>query len=93
MRRLDAPIRKSQKKLAVAVKASGTSLTDLFGTGPFTAATVIGDAADVARFATRDHCRVAPVHCCTGAPSGPRMHVPAHAAQASRWGGSGAWLW
>ena len=25
-----------------------------------------------------------PVHCCTGAPSGPRMHVPAHAAQASR---------
>jgi len=27
---------------------------------------------------------VAPVHCCTGAPSGPRMHVPAHAAQASR---------
>ena len=28
-------------------------------------------------------CRVAPVHCCTGAPSGPRMHVPAHTAQAS----------
>jgi putative transposase len=28
--------------------------------------------------------RVAPVHCCTEAPSGPRMHVPAHAAQASR---------
>jgi len=28
--------------------------------------------------------RVAPVHYCTGAPSGPRMRVPAHAAQASR---------
>jgi len=28
--------------------------------------------------------RVAPVHCCTEAPSGPRMHVPAHAARASR---------
>ena len=28
-------------------------------------------------------CRVAPVHCCTEAPSGPRMHVPAHTAQAS----------
>src|SRR5271157_1177053 len=27
--------------------------------------------------------RVAPVHCCTGAPSGPCMHVPAHTAQAS----------
>src|SRR5215471_19487829 len=23
-------------------------------------------------------CRVAPVHCCTGAPSGPGMRVPAH---------------
>ena len=29
-------------------------------------------------------CRVAPVHCCTGAPSGPCMHVSAHTAQASR---------
>jgi hypothetical protein len=35
------------------------------------------------------HGRVAPVRCRTGAPSGPRMHVPAHAAQASRLGGSG----
>ncbi len=49
------PGAESQKKLAVAVKASGTSLTGLFGVGPFIAATVIGDAADVARFATRDH--------------------------------------
>ena len=30
--------------------------------------------------------RVAPVHCCTGAPSGPGMRVPAHTAQASRLG-------
>ena len=36
--------------------------------------------------------QVALVHCCTRAPSGPRMHVPAHAAQASRWGGSGRLL-
>ncbi|MCA1702683.1 MAG: hypothetical protein LC808_05205, partial [Actinobacteria bacterium] len=28
--------------------------------------------------------RVAPAPCGAGAPSGPRMHVPAHAAQASR---------
>ena len=27
---------------------------------------------------TRTSSRVAPVHCCTGAPSGPGMHVPAH---------------
>jgi len=28
--------------------------------------------------------RVAPVHCCTGAPKGPCMRVSAHTAQASR---------
>jgi transposase len=55
MRHIDARIRESKKKLAVAVKASGTSLTSLFGAGPFAAATVIGDAGDVARFASRDH--------------------------------------
>jgi len=55
MRRLDAQMHESMKKLAVVVKASGTTLTDLFGVGPFAAATVIGDAADVARFASRDH--------------------------------------
>lgn len=54
MRRLDEQIRESKKKLAAAVKASGTSLTDLFGVGPVIAATVIGDVAGVARFATRD---------------------------------------
>jgi hypothetical protein len=54
MRRLDAQMRESKKKLAVVVKASGTSLTGLFGVGPVNAATVIGDAADVARFASRD---------------------------------------
>src|SRR6266567_925231 len=52
---LDARIREPAKKLAVAVKASGTTLTDLFGAGPFTAATVTGDAAGVARFASQDH--------------------------------------
>ena len=55
MRHLDARIRESNKKLAVAVKASGTSLTGIFGVGPFIAATVIGDARDVTRFASRDH--------------------------------------
>ncbi len=55
MRRLDAQIRESKKKLAIAVKASGTTVTEIFGVGPVIAATVIGDAADVARFASRDH--------------------------------------
>jgi transposase len=55
MRRLDAQIRESKKKLAVAVRASGTTVTEIFGVGPVIAATVIGDAGDVARFASRDH--------------------------------------
>jgi transposase len=55
MRRLDEQMRESKKKLAAAVRASGTSLTELFGVGPVVAATVIGDVTDVARFASRDH--------------------------------------
>jgi len=55
MRRMEAQMRESKKKLAVAVKASGTSLTGIFGVGPVIAATVIGDADGVARFASRDH--------------------------------------
>jgi transposase len=55
MRRLDEQTRESKKKLAAAVRASGTSLTELFGVGPVVAATVIGDAADVSRFASRHH--------------------------------------
>jgi len=38
---LDAQIRESRKKLAIAVKASGTSLTGIFGAGPVIAATVM----------------------------------------------------
>jgi hypothetical protein len=40
MRRLDAQIRESRKKLAIAVKASG-SLAGIFGAGPVIAATVM----------------------------------------------------
>ena len=38
MRRLDVQMRESKRKLAAAVRASGTSMTDLFGVGPFVAA-------------------------------------------------------
>jgi transposase len=55
MRQMDTRIRESKKKLAVAVRASGTTVTEIFGVGPVIAATVIGDAGDVARFASRDH--------------------------------------
>ena len=54
LRRVDALLRETKKKLAVAVRASGTSLTGVFGVGPVIAATVIGDVRDVSRFASRD---------------------------------------
>ena len=37
------------------MRASGTTLTSIFGVGPVVAATVIGDVRDVARFPGRDH--------------------------------------
>jgi len=55
IRRLDAQLRDTNKKLAAAVKASGTSLTGLFGVGPVIAGTVIGDVRQVFRFGSRDH--------------------------------------
>src|SRR5262249_48701146 len=55
LRRLDAQLRETQKKLAAAVKASGTSLTGIFGAGPVIADTVIGDVRHVSRFPDRDH--------------------------------------
>jgi transposase len=54
LRRVDALLRETKKKLAVAVRVSGTSLTELFGVGPVISATVIGDVRDVSRFASRD---------------------------------------
>jgi transposase len=55
LRHLDVQLRETRKKLAAAVKASGTSLTQVFGVGPVIAGTVIGDVGDVARFPGRDH--------------------------------------
>jgi transposase len=55
LRRIDAQLRDTKKKLDVAVRASGTTLTSIFGVGPVVAATVIGAAGDVTRFPDRDH--------------------------------------
>src|SRR5262249_43899919 len=55
IRRLDAQLRTTSKKLAAAVRASGTSLTGIFGVGPVIAGTVIGDVRQVFRFRSRDH--------------------------------------
>ena len=39
LRRIDAQMAEAKKRLQVAVKASGTTLTEVFGVGPYVAAT------------------------------------------------------
>ena len=55
MQRLDAQLKESHRRIRVAIRASGTTLTELFGVGPVIACYVIGFTGDVARFANRDH--------------------------------------
>ena len=50
IRRLDAQLKASHKRIRAAVAASGTTLTDIFGVGPIIAAMLIGYTGDIARF-------------------------------------------
>ena len=47
--------RRREARLAVAVAASGTTLTDIYGVGPVVAGLLIGHTGDVSRFSTRHH--------------------------------------
>jgi transposase len=55
LRHLDTQMRASKQRLDAAVRASGTTVTDIFGVGPVVAAMVIGHARNIDRFADRDH--------------------------------------
>ena len=54
LRRIDGRIADTMTRLTAAVKASGTTLTEVFGVGPVIAATVLGDVADPSRFPDAD---------------------------------------
>ena len=54
LRRIDDQLRQARTKLTAAVRASGTSLTGIFGVGPVIAATIIGDVGDISRFRDAD---------------------------------------
>ena len=54
LRGIDARMLETRRKLDAAVRASGTSLTGLFGVGTVIAAAVIGEVRDVSRFKNRD---------------------------------------
>jgi transposase len=79
VRHLDAQMRVSKQRIADAVAASGTTLTDLFGIGPIVAALIIGHTRNVARFATRHnyaaYCGTAPIEVASGGRSVHRLSL------------------
>ena len=54
VRRLDLQTKESHRRIRLAVKASGTSVTEVYGVGPIHAASLIGYSGDIRRFANRD---------------------------------------
>jgi transposase len=79
VRRLDSQIKDSHRRIRMAVKASGTSVTDLYGVGPIHAGTIIGYSGDIRRFANRDayasYNGTAPVERSSGGPVVHRLSL------------------
>ena len=53
LRRIDEQRRETKKHMTLAVKASATTVTEVFGVGPFVACAVKGHVGDISRFASR----------------------------------------
>ena len=53
--RLDAEIKAVKARIAIAVEAADTTVTDVYGVGAIVAAIAIAHAGDVTRFASRNH--------------------------------------
>jgi len=51
--RIDRQRRETKKHMNLAVDASGTTVTEVFGVGPFVACAVMGHVGDISRFASR----------------------------------------
>ena len=76
--RLDASLKASKKRVKVAVLASGTTVTDVYGIGPICAAMIIGHVRDVGRFPTKGHFATynatAPIEASSGGHSRHRLN-------------------
>ena len=70
--RLDTLLKASKKRVAAAVVASGTTLTEIVGVGPICAAIIIGYTGDVTRFPTKGHFATYNATAPIEASSGPR---------------------
>jgi transposase len=53
--RLDGEIKAIKARARIAVDASKSTITDLYGVGPVVAALILGHSGDVSRFASRNH--------------------------------------
>ena len=80
--RLDEQIKESHRRIRTAVRASKTSLTDLFGVGPVLACSLIGYSGDIRRFANRDsfaaYAGIAPVEHSSGGRVFHRLSLRGH---------------
>ena len=52
---LDRKLKTIEKRIAEAVAATGTTLTQIVGVGPITAAAILGEVGNVVRFPNNDH--------------------------------------
>jgi transposase len=52
--RLDTKIKTAGKQIADAVKATNTTVTEVYGVGPINGALILGEVSNIARFTTRD---------------------------------------
>jgi transposase len=77
--RLDESLKASKRRIAVAVEASSTLLTDIVGVGPIGAAIIIGYTKDVSRFPTRGHYAsynaTAPIEASSGGNTRHRLNL------------------
>ena len=78
VRRLNKQRKESKAHLAIAVDASGTTLTEIYGAGPVVAALLIGHSGDMTRFPTRHHYAAyngtAPIEASSGARKRHRLN-------------------
>lgn len=76
--RLDASLKASMKRVKVAVLASGTTVTDVYGIGPICAAIIIGHVRDVGRLPAKGHFATynatAPIEASSGGHSRHRLN-------------------
>ena len=76
---LDTVLKASKKRIAVAVSASGTTLTEIVGIGPICAAIIIGFTGDIGRFPTRGHFATynatAPIEASSGGRTRHRLNL------------------